>query len=81
MMGLVFGEGRRRRHIVESLRRLGPSTATDVSKDTGIGTALLYPTLMAMEDAKTVSSRWDDPEGPTPRRRLYEIDGDAEIAA
>lgn len=81
MMGLVFGEGRRRERIVESLRRLGPSTAMDVSKDTGIGTALLYPTLMALEDAKTVSSRWEDPEGPSPRRRLYEIDGAAEIAA
>lgn len=81
MMGMVLGEGRRRGRIVESLRRLGPSTAMDVSKETGIGTALLYPTLMAMEDARTVSSRWKDPEGPSPRMRLYEIGGASENAA
>ena len=81
MMGLVFGEGRRRKRILETLRRLGASTAVDVSKDTGIGTGLLYPTLMAMEEAMTVSSRWKDPEGPSPRMRLYEIGGASENAA
>jgi len=42
-----------------------------LSKTTGMGTDRLYPTLMAMEEAGEIRSRWRD--GPTPRTRLYSL--------
>lgn len=75
MLSWIIGTERRHRRLIEALRRLAPASAADLSKEAGIGTASIYPALMAMEERGEVVSDWDraEPDPLRPRNRLYSL--------
>ncbi len=70
---------RRNKHeklVTDALSACADMTAGEISRATGMGTGSLYPVLMRLEEAGTITSRWESetprPEGP-PRRRFYAL--------
>ncbi len=49
--------------------------------ETGLRSGTLYPLLIRLENRDWLRSRWADDDAPGPRRRLYHLTGEGEIAA
>jgi predicted transcriptional regulator len=75
MLSWIIGTERRHRRLIDALKRLAPASAADLSEDTGMGSASIYPALMEMEERGEVVSVWDrtEPDPDRPRNRLYSL--------
>jgi DNA-binding IclR family transcriptional regulator len=45
----------------------------DIAKASGLFAGSFYPTLLRLEQAGWIESRWEDDAAPYPRRRQYRV--------
>src|SRR4051794_30063434 len=55
----------------------------EVQRETGVRPGTLYPALRRLENLGWLTSRWEEigPDAGRPRRRLYRLTGEGELAA
>jgi PadR family transcriptional regulator PadR len=60
--------------VLEAMDRTpGWMYGLDIAKASGLFAASFYPTLLRLELAGWIESKWQDDDGPYPRRRQYRV--------
>jgi PadR family transcriptional regulator PadR len=64
---------RREQAILRALADGGELHGLALARAAGLKPGTIHPELVRLETAGLIASRWEDPFGPQPRRRVYQL--------